>query len=106
MQEMKEQNGRQFDYSVVEPLDWGQLRTLLWDAVDKFPASAADRWESISEFVNQRCPNSSAQSPAAYKTVYEKIISNASQMDEESTGEIDGCKLWTKILYQTAQSIF
>jgi len=106
MQEIKEQNGWQFDYSVVEPLDWGQLRTLLWDAVDKFPASATDRWESISEFVNQRCPNSSVQSPSTYKTVFERILRNTSQMDEESTEKIDGCKLWTKILYQTAQTIF
>lgn len=104
--ETKSDQAGNFDYSLVEPLDWSQLRTLLWDGIDRFPDSIPDRWDAITEFVNRKCPDSVPLSKAQYKTVFERLIKDLPGSEKWISPDQTGCQLWTKILYQTAQDIF
>lgn len=105
MQTTENLNDMKFDYSQAEPLDWCQMRTLLWDGVDKVSEAEPNRWEKIADLINEHCVHSQPQTAQTYESVFQKIFSNYAQTnDGEATPS--GCKIWTKILYETTRDIF
>lgn len=105
MQTTENLNDAKFDYSQAEPLDWSQLRTLLWDVVDKVSETEPNRWEKIADLVNAHCVQSQPQTAETYETVFNRISANYAQAFEDETTP-SGCKIWTKILYETTRDIF
>lgn len=105
MQITEHTNDVKFDYSQTEPLDWCQLRTLLWDAVDQVSETEANRWGKIADLINRHCVRSQPQNSEIYETVFKKVFDNYART-EGNEAEPSGCKIWTKILYETTGDIF
>jgi ubiquinone/menaquinone biosynthesis C-methylase UbiE len=87
-------------FALVEPLDWSQLRALLWEACEPNGSNTDSRWEDVASLVNQRCPESTPQSAETYREVFERVASQIPEARDifESPGA--GQRLWTKLLYE------
>lgn len=104
MQITENSNDVKFDYNQAEPLDWCQLRTLLWNVIDQVSETEPNRWEKIADLVNAHCIHSHPQTSQTYETVFKKIFSYAQTNVEDPT--LSGCKIWTKILYEITRDLF
>jgi SAM-dependent methyltransferase len=96
----------QFTYEDVAPLDWPQLRVLLWEALEIFDENEAERWQQVSSFVNAKCLNSTPQSPKAYQAAFNNIASAIPAIRKCSSSPGIGLKIWTEIIYKGAQATF
>lgn len=97
---------RQYNFALVEPLDWFQLRALLWEACETEMPDAAARWELIAAQVNSRCPQSTAQSAATYQAAFERLASELPQARDIFAVPGAGQRLWTTLLYETVHHRF
>jgi ubiquinone/menaquinone biosynthesis C-methylase UbiE len=97
---------RQRNFALVEPLDWFQLRALLWEACEADSSAATDRWEQVASQVNSRCAQSRAHSAATYQEVCERLASEIPEASDIFDVPGAGQRLWTRLLYETAQNRF
>ena len=54
---------RRLNYGLTEPLDWFQLRAMLWEACEDRTPPSSDRWEGVASCVNARCTGSTPTRP-------------------------------------------
>ncbi len=59
-------------YQLVAPLDWCQLKTLLWVVLPE-RAGGAERWLHVSKRLAELVPASPPPSPDACRKVYERL---------------------------------
>ncbi len=97
---------QQMNYALVEPLDWNQLRALLWEACELAGADATGRWERIAAHVNARCPQSAPHSAATYREAFERLASAFPEARDIFDVAGAGQRLWTKLLYETVHNRF
>jgi ubiquinone/menaquinone biosynthesis C-methylase UbiE len=92
-------------FAFVEPLDWSQLRALLWEACESSSPKSQPDWEEVASLVNRRCPDSSPQTAETYREVVERMQSQLPEARDifESPGA--GQRLWTKLLYETVHHL-
>ncbi|HEX8186284.1 MAG TPA: hypothetical protein VF747_16080, partial [Blastocatellia bacterium] len=93
-------------FADVEPLDWFQLKTLLWEALAEFKEDSSGRWQQIASFVNARCEDSLPQPDTVYRKAFNTIASAKPEIMSISTDPSLGFKVWNEILYQCAQFNF
>jgi ubiquinone/menaquinone biosynthesis C-methylase UbiE len=90
----------------VEPLDWSQLRALLWDSHNlSSPARDVD-WQKLADFIAERSPKSPRHSADAYKTVFENLAARYPEAHEIFSNHGAGQRLWTKVLYDEVYRAF
>jgi ubiquinone/menaquinone biosynthesis C-methylase UbiE len=93
-------------FKLVEPLDWSQLRALLWEA-HNISSSASDvDWEKLAGFIAERCPKSTAHSADAYKKVFDNLAARYPEAHEIFSNHGAGQQLWTKVLYDEVYRAF
>lgn len=93
-------------YQLVEPLDWSQLRCLLWEALGQFPLETPERWARIAAYVDDHCPHSQPPPAGVYEEVWQKIMTHVPINEEWTNDGSFGHKLWTTLLYAMAQYLF
>jgi len=93
-------------FKLVEPLDWSQLRALLWEAHNVSSSSSEVDWQKLADFIAERCPKS-AQLPAEkYKTVFENLAARYPAAHEIFSNHGAGQQLWTTVLYDEVYRAF
>lgn len=92
-------------FALVEPLDWFQLRALLWEACEGRSANTSPDWDEVATIVNQRCPHSSLHSAEAYRNVFERLSAQIPEARDIFKSPGAGQRLWTKLLYETVHSL-
>lgn len=97
---------RRLDYGLADPLDWFQLRAMLWEACEASPAAAPDRWEAVASCVNARCPQSTPHPADTYRSVFERLASEFPEARDIFEVRGAGQRLWTKLLYGTVHNLF
>ena len=97
---------RRLDYGLTEPLDWFQLRALLWEACEGQPTPPADRWEGVASCVNARCTRSTPHPADTYRAVFERLASEFPEARDIFDVPGAGQRLWTRLLYETVHSLF
>lgn len=97
---------RPLDYTLTEPLDWFQLRALLWEACEECPTRAPDHWEKVAACVNARCPQSAPRAAETYREVVERLASEFPEARNIFDAPGAGQRLWTKLLYETVHNLF
>ncbi len=92
-------------FALVEPLDWFQLRALLWEACEACTSNTGVAWEEVATLVNQRCPHSVPHSADTYREVFGRMTIHLPEASDifESPGA--GQRLWTKLLYGTVHNL-
>jgi len=85
-------------FRLAEPLDWFQLRALLWEGVD----GRLD-WSEVPAFLAERCPRSSPVDAATCRRVYEQIVDALPVSDSVPRS---GPALWTELLYSSVHGLF
>ncbi|HKY42798.1 MAG TPA: class I SAM-dependent methyltransferase [Pyrinomonadaceae bacterium] len=92
-------------FKLVEPLDWSQLRALLWES-HNVPASPGDDWQKLADFIAERCPKSPQHSADNYKTVFDNLAARYPEAHEIFSNRGAGQRLWTKVLYYECYRAF
>lgn len=92
-------------YTDVQPLDWPQLQVFLWEAVARF-TEQEHGWDRIASFVNERCPDSAARSSGDFERVLTRLRSVYESEDWSGQKEGFGARVWTRLLYESAQRLF
>jgi len=86
-------------FKLVEPLDWSQLRALLWDSHNA-PSSPGDvDWQKLADFIAERSPNSPRHSAGTYKTVFDNLAARYPETHEIFSDQGAGKRVWTTLLY-------
>lgn len=80
-------------FGLARPLDWFQLRALLWEIPDR-----PNCWEEAAEAVNARCPLSARVSGETLSRVRELLSKTHPQME--------GTRIWAQILYSSVHQMF
>lgn len=110
-------------FQLAEPLDWFQLRALLWEGVE-----AGLDWDEVAAFLAERCPRSAPVDGATCRRVYERIVGAFAEADagqpDTATPDVappdaapphaglpdaappSGPALWTKLLYSSVHGLF
>ena len=90
----------------VEPLDWSQLRALLWEAHNVSSSSSEVDWQKLADFIAERCPKSAQHSAEKYKTVFENLVARYPAAHEIFSNHGAGQRLWTTVLYDEVHRAF
>lgn len=86
-------------FKLVEPLDWSQLRALLWESHNTSAASSDVDWQKLADFIAERCPKSPQHSANNYKTVFDNLAARYPEAHEIFSNHGAGHRLWTRVLY-------
>jgi len=86
-------------FALVEPLDWSQLRALLWESHNVAASSSEVDWQKLADFVAERSPQSTPQSAATFQNVFDKLAARYPEAHEIFSEPGAGQRLWTKVLY-------
>ena len=90
----------------VEPLDWSQLRALLWESHNVSSPSGDVDWQKLADFIAERSPNSPQHSAGAYKTAFDNLAAHYPEAPEIFSNHGAGQRLWTKVLYEEVYRAF
>lgn len=93
-------------FKLVEPLDWSQLRALLWESHSVFSSASDVDWQKLADFITERCPKSKPLSPDNYKTAFDNLAARYPETPEIFSAEGTGQRLWTKVLYDECYRAF
>ncbi|MEM7050096.1 MAG: class I SAM-dependent methyltransferase [Acidobacteriota bacterium] len=97
---------RPVTYQDVSPLDWFQLRSFLWEGLADWSTDHPQRWSQIAQQVNRACPDSAPRSPEVFHGIYQRLTEAMPEVREVATKPGLGIRLWTRILYNSAQALF
>lgn len=93
-------------FELVEPLDWSQLRALLWEGHAGSFSSGHIGWQELANFIGERCPQSPAHSADTYREAFQRLAARYPEAEEIFTDHGVGQRLWTTLLYETVQRSF
>ncbi|HEU4768851.1 MAG TPA: class I SAM-dependent methyltransferase [Pyrinomonadaceae bacterium] len=86
-------------FKLVAPLDWSQLRALLWESHNVSTSSSEVDWQKLAEFIAERSPQSTAQPGDSYKQAFDNLAARYPEAEEIFSEPGAGQRLWTRILY-------
>jgi SAM-dependent methyltransferase len=92
-------------YKDLSPLDWPQLKCLLWEYAQSSEFERP-RWDDIATRVNDKCRSSEPQRAAAYAAAYDAIVAAMPALFAERDLAGAGQRAWVEILYGQAQRAF
>lgn len=84
----------------VEPLDWSQLRALLWESHIVTSSSNDVDWQKLADFITERSPKSPRHSAEVYRTAFDNLAARYPEAPEIFSSQGAGQRLWTRILYE------
>ncbi len=93
-------------FKLVEPLDWSQLRALLWESHNLSSSPDEVDWQKLADFIAERSPNSPQHSAENYKTVFDNLAARYPEAHEIFSNRGVGQQLWTRILYNECYRAF
>ena len=93
-------------FKLVEPLDWSQLRALLWEGHNVSSSSSDVDWQKLADFVAERCPKSAQRSAGNYKKAFDNLAARYPEAPEIFSDHGVGQQLWTKVLYDECYRAF
>jgi ubiquinone/menaquinone biosynthesis C-methylase UbiE len=94
-------------YNLVDPLDWFQLRCLLWEAVDKAATTrGASHWSDVAEMINERCPDSSPVNASVCEVVARRIMAAVPEGQHLLAHPATGRRVWNHLLYSIVHEKF
>ncbi len=87
-------------YDLVAPLDWFQLRCLLWEALpEALAAPAAPNWMSVATAVNGGCPASSPISARQCEALAGRLTAALPEGQSLLSDASSGPRAWNHLLY-------
>jgi len=93
-------------FKLVEPLDWSQLRALLWES-HNVPSSPGNvDWQKLADFIGERCSKSPQHSADDYKTAFDNLAARYPEAHEIFSNHGAGQRLWTNVLYNECYRAF
>jgi SAM-dependent methyltransferase len=92
-------------YKDLSPLDWPQLKCLLWDHIQPNPPDRAS-WDDIAVRVNDKCRSSEPQGAAVYAAAVDAIAAEMPALFAEDRPAGAGQRAWVELLYRQAQRVF
>jgi SAM-dependent methyltransferase len=92
-------------YKDLSPLDWSQLKCLLWEQV-RPDRRAPPAWDDIAAHVNDKCRSSEPQPAAAYAAAFDAIAKSMPDLFVDGGPKGAGQRAWVEILYGQAQRVF
>lgn len=93
-------------FKLVEPLDWSQLRALLWESHNVSLSPGDVDWQKLADFIAERCPKSPQYSAGTYKTVFDKLAARYPEAQHIFSNHGAGQRLWTDVLYNEVYRAF
>lgn len=87
-------------FNSLQPLDWSQVRALLWESHDALPSSSDVDWQKLADFIAERAPQSTAHGAGAYKKVFDNLAAHYPETHQIFSEPGAGQRLWTRILYE------
>ena len=93
-------------FKLVEPLDWSQLRALLWESHNLSSSPGDLDWQTLADFIAERSPKSPQHSAGTYKTVFANLAARYPEAHEIFSNHGAGQRLWTNVLYNEVYRAF
>jgi ubiquinone/menaquinone biosynthesis C-methylase UbiE len=90
--------GQTPSFALAAPLDWFQLRALLWEGIE-----STTEWREMPAFLVDRCPHSAAVDAATCRDAYERVALAFARPD---SARPSGPGLWTQLLYSSIHHLF
>ena len=92
-------------YDDLSPLDWPQLKCLLWEQVRPGRRNPP-AWDDIAAHVNDKCRSSEPQPAKAYAAAFDAIAEAMPRLFADGGPTGAGQRAWVEILYGQAQRVF
>jgi ubiquinone/menaquinone biosynthesis C-methylase UbiE len=86
-------------FQLADPLDWFQLRALLWEFVE----NPCAEWSAAPAFLTERCPRSKSVDSESCRRAYENI---RNAFPGSGSSHRSGPELWTQLLYTSVHRLF
>jgi len=92
-------------YEDLAPLDWPQLKCLLWEEIDA-DKSIEPQWQTVAARVNSKCFSSAPQSAQAYEAAFATLARTMPKFFTDARYPGAGQRAWIELLYSNAQRTF
>jgi SAM-dependent methyltransferase len=88
-------------FALAEPLDWPQLRALLWEAVDRYPPGTPARWDRMADYISARCE--AEVNAANCEAVVGRLAVAYPDVRLDALG--GGLRVWTRLVYESVHRL-